>query len=951
MALFKISKGLSKNLTAENVPLHEGYCYFTPDDGKFWIDAKNDSDVVERIPLNSVKSDFSLMAGEAERVSGTAVYSPVNRAAYADEAGNADTVNGHTVNANVPAGAVFTDTVYTHPATHPVSMITGAAKLNSDGKIDSSQFPASANLNYYNITDAKIENGKIILGANEITPLTASSKLDASKLTGTISRDRYVDNDTTYTLTQDTSNKHKITFHSSNANVGDTVITIPDNNTVTTVTSTGSGNAVTDITATGGHITATMGATFSQSGHKHTKADISDFGSYIPASQKGANGGVATLDSNGKINDSHYYSNATLGTYHISDAKIENGKIILGTKEITPLTSSSSLDASKLTGTISRDRYVDNDTKYTLTQGSDKHQLIFHSSDSGVSDTVLTIPDNNTVTTVTSSGSGNAVTELTASGGHITAKMGATFTDNGTFTQTVSKLEDALSKKADIGTGDKIPASQLPSFVDDVVEGYYNPENDKFYTVYNTSTGTFSEELTPERDKIYVDITSNLSYRYGGSQVGYVVISQSLALGETANTAYRGDRGKIAYDHSQKISGNPHNVTKSDVGLGNVENKSSSTIRGELTSSNVTTALGYTPYNSTNPNNYTSNTGTITGVKTSAGTHTAIDTSSGKATFNVPTTGAHIAMTGYAKASSASAVATSDTVNTAIGKLEKKIDDKTSNTGDITGSGTAGYLTKFDGPKSITNGPQLGTSTLTYLRNDGQWAAPSGKSFYCTCSTAAGTAAKIVNCADANFVQEAGVIIHVKFTTTNTAGSSSTPVTLNVNNKGAKGIWYNAGAYTGTSSLICGAASRIISYIFDGTYWVWLSGGYNNNTDTIPSAYCTTGAATAAKYASCSNYTLKSNSYAQVLITSTNTAQSALTLNINSQGAKPIYINGAISSASNYTLPAGTYFVYYDGANYYFRTDGLLHTNGVKVTNKASITYNSTANALEFIFN
>lgn len=41
---------------------------------------------------------------------------------------------------------------------------------------------------------------------------------------------------------------------------------------------------------------------------------------------------------------------------------------------------------------------------------------------------------------------------------------------------------------------------------------------------------------------------------------------------------------------------NPHSVTKSQVGLSNVENKSSATIRGELTKSNVTTALGYTPY-------------------------------------------------------------------------------------------------------------------------------------------------------------------------------------------------------------------------------------------------------------------------------------------------------------------------------------------------------------------
>lgn len=40
---------------------------------------------------------------------------------------------------------------------------------------------------------------------------------------------------------------------------------------------------------------------------------------------------------------------------------------------------------------------------------------------------------------------------------------------------------------------------------------------------------------------------------------------------------------------------NPHSVTKEQVGLGNVDNKSSATIRGELTKANVTDALGYTP--------------------------------------------------------------------------------------------------------------------------------------------------------------------------------------------------------------------------------------------------------------------------------------------------------------------------------------------------------------------
>lgn len=99
---------------------------------------------------------------------------------------------------------------------------------------------------------------------------------------------------------------------------------------------------------------------------------------------------------------------------------------------------------------------------------------------------------------------------------------------------------------------------------------------------------------------------------------------------------------------------------------------------------------------------------------------------------------------------------------------------------------------------------------------------------------------------------------------------------------------------------------------------------WSNQSETLPSAYCTTAGSTAAKRANCSLYVTQANQYLQVLIGSANTYQGALTLNINSAGAKPIYINGTASSSSNYTLPNGTYFVFYDGTNYYFRTDGKL---------------------------
>lgn len=49
--LFKILQGPSSRIDTETTPLHEGYCYFTPDDSGFYIDAKVDG-VLQRILIN-----------------------------------------------------------------------------------------------------------------------------------------------------------------------------------------------------------------------------------------------------------------------------------------------------------------------------------------------------------------------------------------------------------------------------------------------------------------------------------------------------------------------------------------------------------------------------------------------------------------------------------------------------------------------------------------------------------------------------------------------------------------------------------------------------------------------------------------------------------------------------------------------------------------------------------
>ena len=96
-----------------------------------------------------------------------------------------------------------------------------------------------------------------------------------------------------------------------------------------------------------------------------------------------------------------------------------------------------------------------------------------------------------------------------------------------------SSLKGANNGVAELGSDGKVPSSQLPSYVDDVLE--YDSQS-KFPT-------------SGETGKIYIAKDTNLTYRWSGTT--YVEISASLALGETESTAYRGDRGKTAYDHSQ----------------------------------------------------------------------------------------------------------------------------------------------------------------------------------------------------------------------------------------------------------------------------------------------------------------------------------------------------------------------------------------------------------------
>lgn len=118
----------------------------------------------------------------------------------------------------------------------------------------------------------------------------------------------------------------------------------------------------------------------------------------------------------------------------------------------------------------------------------------------------------------------------------------------------ISVAQKAVNdKKADLVNG-IVPTSQLPSYVDNVQE---------YATLASFPTTGMS-------NVVYLSVDTNKPYRWGGSS--YVEISSAgIALGETSATAYRGDRGKTAYDHTS-LTNNPHAVTKAQVGLSNVDN-------------------------------------------------------------------------------------------------------------------------------------------------------------------------------------------------------------------------------------------------------------------------------------------------------------------------------------------------------------------------------------------
>ena len=139
---------------------------------------------------------------------------------------------------------------------------------------------------------------------------------------------------------------------------------------------------------------------------------------------------------------------------------------------------------------------------------------------------------------------GSALYAVNDEDGHSIIATYATKAELNTF----KGLKGQKNGLAELDSNGKVPSSQLPSYVDDVIEGYYY--NSKFYKESSHTT-----EIAGESGKIYTDLGNNKTYRWSGTT--YTEISASLALGETSSTAYPGNKGAA---NAANIANNATNI-------------------------------------------------------------------------------------------------------------------------------------------------------------------------------------------------------------------------------------------------------------------------------------------------------------------------------------------------------------------------------------------------------
>jgi len=155
----------------------------------------------------------------------------------------------------------------------------------------------------------------------------------------------------------------------------------------------------------------------------------------------------------------------------------------------------------------------------------------------------------------------------------------------------IDDISKSLANPVDGGNADTLDGKHADDFVyiDEVVD---LPQANKLLRL--NSNAKLPADITGDADtldgKHASDFVFNEDFNELKSKVGTDNVSTQI---QNALNNYSANKNDLKL-HVENLE-NPHQVTKSQIGLGNVENKSSETIRSEITKDNVTDALGYTP--------------------------------------------------------------------------------------------------------------------------------------------------------------------------------------------------------------------------------------------------------------------------------------------------------------------------------------------------------------------
>jgi len=227
---------------------------------------------------------------------------------------------------------------------------------------------------------------------------------------------------------------------------------------------------------------------------------------------------------------------------------------------------------------------------------------------------------------------------------------------------------------------------------------------------------------------------------------------------------------------------------------GTITTSGSLTLGGtlNLTSGQVTSGLGFTPYNSTNPAGYTSNTGTLTSVN-AAGFNGVI-------VSGVPVIGSAGTIDISLGAITPSSVAASGTVTGSNLSGSNTGDQTITLTGAVTGTGTGTFATTYAGNLPVTNlNSGTGASATTFWRGDGIWSTPAGGGTVTNVSIT-GTSDITASVINPTTTPAISVSLATTGVTLGTYGSSTQVPVFTVDNKGRISNVTNTAIVGGSSS-------------------------------------------------------------------------------------------------------------------------------------------------------